>query len=303
MIKIGIIGSEGFVGQHLVAELKKNSQHEIYCFDIQPNSIFKHDNYKKINFKKNNNTLFKNLDFVYYLASSTIPASSYESPSNDITMNLVPFVNFMESIKMSGLKKIIYSSSAGTIYGSSTDISYENSLKNPSSPYGIIKLTAEYFLEYYRKCFGINYDTFRMSNIYGENQNTSNGLGLINTIIEKIISKEEIQIFGDGKSVRNFIYIKDVVRALSFPLTYPIALSDTVNLSSNDNLTVNSTIKIINKIVLEPFKINYLKSRNSDLKNVKIGNRKFLSKHPNFKFTSIEKGITKTYQYILKSKS
>ena len=162
MIKIGIIGSEGFVGKNLVMELEKVSQFIIYCFGKDATSRNNHKNYFQINLNdiEENKKKFKEIDIVYYLASSSIPASSYTKPINDIENNLIPFVKFLEAMSAVNLKKIIFSSSAGTIYGSQVGKIVETADKKPQSPHGIIKYTMENYLSYYLKKGNINYTIF-----------------------------------------------------------------------------------------------------------------------------------------------
>jgi len=164
MIKIGIIGSEGFIGRHLVKVFNDKSKFDIHCFGREQNSKFNHSNYCKINLL-DINTNKKNLysfDLIYYLASSTIPASSYNNSLRDVSKNLIPFLSFLESIKNSKIKKIVFTSSGGTIYGDSKVQLREDSIKKPLTPHGIIKLTMEYYLEYFRINYDLNYSIFRI---------------------------------------------------------------------------------------------------------------------------------------------
>ena len=201
------------------------------------------------------------------------------------------------------LKKIIFSSSAGTIYGDVKGNIVESSDKNPQSPHGIIKFAMENYLLYYLKKSNINYTILRISNIYGESQDTSKGLGLINTILENHISKKKIKIFGDGSNVRNYIYIKDVVRAMSLFAVEKLSISQTFNLSSDENLSINDILKIINTIVQNPLEIIFTDFRDSDLHSIEIDNSFFTNVYPNFNFTNITEGIQRTVNYLKKNKN
>ena len=98
----------------------------------------------------------------------------------------------------------------------------------------------EYYLHYYENRFNLKNIIFRISNIYGELQNTNNGLGVINTFLEKIIKNKKIDVYGDGTVVRNYIYIKDVVEILFEAHLYDFLNSSTFNLSSNYSLSINN---------------------------------------------------------------
>jgi UDP-glucose 4-epimerase len=308
-LKIGILGANGFVGKELVKHLilKKNfSELHLYSrsfinnipttkyiyiheFDIQSN---KSSNYKSL----------LEIDVLYYLISDSIPASSWGKPYDEITNNLIPFINLIENLKEGNLKNLIFTSRAGTIYGESKNKLNEDSPKAPFSPHGISKLTTEYFLDFFNKKYNINYEIYRISNIYGPGQNTSKGLGLINTILEKSIKNEEIIIFGDGSITRNYIYIKDVAEILINALDNMTNQNLILNLASSDNLSIN---QIISKIELVTnIKLNLVKElgRPSDNPCISIDNEKLLEYYPNFKITPIEIGILDTYHYLLNDK-
>lgn len=305
MIKIAIIGSEGFVGKNLVKELEINSEFIIYCYGKGEKSRNRHKNYSQINLSdiEENKKKFQEIDIVYYLASSSIPASSYRKPITDVEENLIPFLNFLEAMSAVKLKKIIFTSSAGTIYGPAEGKIVETSNKKPQSPHGIIKYTMENYLLYYLKRSNINYTVFRISNIYGEFQDISKGLGLINTVLENHINHKKIEIFGDGSSVRNYIYIKDVVRAMSLFASEKLTSSQTFNLSSSENFSTNEILKVINTIVDRPLDIIFTVPRVSDLSRVEIDNTHFTKLYPNFTFTKIKEGIKKTANYLKKKKN
>ena len=299
-IKIGIIGSEGFIGRELIKKVSSKDSNNIYCFGRELKSKFNHLKYEKIDLNdiQKNKLILDSFDLIYYLASATIPASSFNNPLTDINLNLIPFLNFLEAIKSSNVKKIVFTSSGGTIYGASNKIIKENSTKNPESPHGIVKLTMEHFLEYNLKKTGINYNIFRISNTYGENQNISKGLGLINTILEKAILKKQIEIFGDGSFKRNYIYNKDVAKALSNVADQDLETSEIYNLASSQSYSVNEVLELIQETIKEPLDVKYVNSRKSDLKSILIDNSKFTEAHPKFRFTEILNGIKNTYNHI-----
>jgi len=302
---VAIIGSNGFIGGHLANLLLQKSFINLHLFGRSNKSIFnKNVIYNQIDLLNNqqNSVYFKDIDIVYYLASETIPANSWANPLVDIEKNLTPFLIFAECLSKLSIKKIVYLSSAGTVYGTTHKKVDENYNKNPFSPYGITKLAIENFLLYYKTKHNINYDIFRISNVYGEGQDTSKGLGLINTLLEKIISDQKIQIFGDGNNLRNYIYVKDVAELLGLSLITDINSSEIYNLSSNDALTINQIVDLLKNTVTETFDIEYVNKRESDNTAIDLDNTKLINALPNFKFTPIIQGIAETYNFI-KNKS
>ena len=304
MHKAAIIGSNGFIGRHLTEVLMQRSDVDLFLFGKNEISYFGDAlPYTQLDLLDKNQVKehFAGIPVIYYLASETIPATSWENPLLEIEKNLRTFIHFMQAVSTLNVKKVVFVSSAGTVYGPSKEAVKEDAVTNPFSPYGIIKLTMEHFLNYFRERSNIHFDIFRVSNVYGDGQNTSKGLGIINTFLEKIISEKQITIFGNGESVRNYIYVKDVAKLLSFSLDSDLSGSNIYNLSSDDTLSINSLITLMQKIVPEKFEILYKESRQSDNPAIHPDNSKILRKFPQFKFTGLEEGITKTYQHIRKS--
>lgn len=296
-MKIAIIGSKSFIGGHLINELILDGSHELYFFSKSQGTI----NGKCVEtmdtfYRSETNAI--NFDLAYYLASDSIPASSWENPFLEIENNLIPFMHFLTECTSRKVKKVIFISSAGTVYGPSLDLLTESSAKEPFSPYGINKLTMEYYLQYWRLKFDLYFDIFRVSNVYGEGQNTSKGLGIINSILENIVHKKITPIYGDGSSVRNFIHVKDVAKILSKSCN-SIQSSGIYNLSSENNLSISELITCIEDVLNVKCTTEYLPSRGSDNPSIIVDNKELKKIFPNFKFTSIEEGILRTYRSIV----
>jgi UDP-glucose 4-epimerase len=298
---IAIIGANGFIGRHLAEKLLSQPDANVYLFGKNELSSFDPSiPYTKLdlNNKEQLTRSFSKIDFIYYMASETIPSTSWENPAMDIEKNLLPFIQFIEGIAQFPVKKIIFISSGGTVYGATDHMVDEHSFTNPFSPYGIVKLTMEHFLNYFKVKYGLHFDIYRVSNVYGEGQNTGKGIGLINTFIEKIITEKKIYIFGDGKNIRNYLYVKDLVELMTTSLNNDSQKDEIYNTSSNDTLTVNEIVTIMKTIVPEPFEIVYKEARQSDNSAIHLDNSKIKNANKDFSFTEIEHGILKTYQHI-----
>lgn len=298
---IAIIGAGGFIGTHLTTRLQALTDVNLFLFGRSEQSPFSSSlPYKKLDTEHKEQLAedFRNIDFIYYLASETIPSTSWENPAMDIEKNLLPFIRFTEGIATLSVKKIIFVSSGGTVYGATEHMVDEHSFTNPFSPYGIIKLTMEHFLNYFKVKYGLNFDIYRVSNVYGEGQNTGKGIGLINTFIEKIIAEKKIYIFGDGKNVRNYLYVKDLAELMLTSLRCDVNISGIYNTSSNATLTVSDIAEIMKKIVPESFEVVYKEARQSDNSAIHLDNSKIVKANPGFHFTEIEEGVSKTYQHI-----
>jgi UDP-glucose 4-epimerase len=300
-MRVAIIGSNGFIGSHLVDKLSQLPDVNLFLFGKNETSRFGDlYPYTQLNLidQQQINLHFSDIDVVYYLASGTIPSTSWNNPLSELEKNLIPFITFTECISKLNLKKIIFVSSGGTIYGPADQKINEEANKNPFSPYGIIKLTMEYFLNYFKKKYDINFDIYRVSNVYGEGQDTSKGLGIINTFIENILAKKQIQIFGNGENTRNYVYVKDVTELLSYSMTSNLNKSHIYNISSNNTITINDLVKILRSVAVEDFIVLNELERQSDNSTINLDNTKILRNYPDFQFTNINDGIFNTYTFI-----
>lgn len=298
MIRVSVIGAGGFIGRHLCEELTRGKSVAVSRYgrktsvgpDVQPLDFDNNAQLQKIGTES---------DIVFFLASETIPASSWSNPLIDVEGNLKPFIRFLENATASGLKKCVFISSAGTVYGTTSGKVKEDADKRPFSPYGIIKLAMENYLEYYHRKTGLNYDVFRVSNVYGEGQNTGKGLGIINTFLEKIIRREEIVVYGDGSATRNYVYVKDVAALMSRSLQR-MNESGIFNLASNSTASISELVDLLRKIVHEEIRVRYEPGRQSDNSYIDLDNSNILRMAPGFKFTSLQQGLLQTYQALKK---
>ncbi|MEI6021769.1 MAG: NAD-dependent epimerase/dehydratase family protein [Bacteroidota bacterium] len=300
MMKIAIVGSNGFIAKHLASALSKAAQTELHLFGRSKSNLSGTEaNYHCIDLNHPESFIddFKGMDLVYYLSSDSIPSSSWHNPYKEVEQNLLPFLNFMEVAAKQHISKVAFVSSAGTVYGTTQGKVDETSATQPFSPYGIMKLHMEHMLNYYKTKYNIQFDIYRVSNVYGEGQNTAKGLGIINTFLEHILQLQKVKVFGDGNITRNYIYVKDVAQLMLHSISNSNT-SDVFNVSSDNTYSINDLINIMKQVVHEDFKVHYEQSRQSDNAFIDLDHSKISKLHPEFKFTSIEEGISKTYNYI-----
>jgi UDP-glucose 4-epimerase len=241
-------------------------------------------------------------DIVYHFISETFPHTSWDNVQLEVEKNLVPTMSFLETAVVCGIKKVVYISSGGTVYGSKKGRLNEETYTAPFSPYGIFKLCIENLLRYQLIKNKLNYDVYRISNVYGPYQNVNKGLGFINTCLSNIKNNTETTIYGDGSNVRDYVYSEDVANLLKLSLIKDFADSDLYHISSNEGLSINELVAIVqNKYKYS--KIRFEEARQSDNKYVVLDNTKILKWFPDYKFKNIEKGIENTYFFITNNKS
>lgn len=301
-----IYGGAGFIGSHITDNLLKNSI-DVTIFDKVYSSTRNIDHVLElIEFIEGdfNNAIdirksLKNTDYVVHLVSSTIPSSSNQNPYYDAETNLVSSLNLLEECSKQNIKKIIFISSGGTVYGEPVKLPIPES--HPTSPltsYGIIKLTIEKYFELYRRQKKLDYTILRFANPFGERQNPKTGQGLICSLLYKIKYKQPLEIWGDGSVTRDYFYIKDGVKAVY--RSFRLKSSEKIfNIGSGKGLTVNAILEKFRKVLKLKFDIKYLESRSFDVKaNVlDIAKAKNILKwRPE---TNFDTALKKTWRYIL----
>lgn len=139
---------------------------------------------------------------------------SVEDPIYDAQNNVIGFLNIVQNAATHKVKKVIYASSGGVVYGEQDYFpADEQHPQRPYCPYGVTKLTGEKYLFYYSMTFGLKYTAFRYANVYGPRQNPHGEAGVIAIFLEKMFNKQQAVINGDGLQTRDYVYVADVVRA------------------------------------------------------------------------------------------
>ncbi|MFM7543299.1 MAG: NAD-dependent epimerase/dehydratase family protein [Ignavibacteria bacterium] len=219
-MKIAITGGAGFIASH-IADAYVSLGHEVFIIDNL--STGKLENIPSqatfIEMDVNDPALpelfmDEKFDIVNHHAAQMDVRVSVQDPSFDARINILGGLNVYESAFKSGVKKIIFASSGGTVYG---DQEYfpadEHHPTKPISPYGIAKLSNEQYLYYYAHVHGLPFVAFRYANVYGPRQNPHGEAGVIAIFTQKLLRGEQPIINGDGLQTRDYVYVGDVVQA------------------------------------------------------------------------------------------
>ncbi|MDD5226667.1 MAG: NAD-dependent epimerase/dehydratase family protein, partial [Candidatus Omnitrophica bacterium] len=236
-------------------------------------------------------------DIVYHCISCTSPATSWKDPFVEIETNLKYSVHLFELAHQCGIKKIVFPSSGGTIYGRQLRKIREDNLPLPFNPYGITKLATEYFLSYFRERFGLAADVYRIGNAYGPRQPMDAPQGVIAVWMGKILAGQKITIFGDRNVFRDYVCVEDIARLVLHSLT-DLSSSDTYNLGTGKGISILELFDIFKEVIDMPFKHEIFARRDFDNTAVVLDSSKLLSHFPGFKFQEIKKGISYTWAFV-----
>src|SRR5688500_10741222 len=154
-------------------------------------------------------------DVISHLGAQIDVRKSVADPMFDATVNIVGTVNLLEGIRASGhATRFIFSSTGGALYGDFvTPPNVEDFPKDPESPYGIAKLSAELYMAYYGRLHGLDTVALRYANVYGPRQDPHGEAGVVAIFCNRILTHQPLTVFGDGSQTRDYVFVKDVARA------------------------------------------------------------------------------------------
>jgi UDP-glucose 4-epimerase len=293
-MKILVLGGAGFLGEHVIAGLLKEN-HQIRVFDRTLTSF--EDNVESITANFDDSMKLSEaligIDLVIHLISTSVPSSSNSDPVSDINGNLVNTVHLLELMKKNDVKRIIYYSSGGTIYGRpQVDIITEKHQTSPCCSYGIVKLSIEKYLNMYAELYGFSVCVLRPSNPYGPGQKKIGVQGVIGTCISHAFNGTIFNVWGDGTVIRDYIFVSDMVDATICAVNN--VTEGVFNISSAQGHSINHVIKIVEKYTQKKVSVEYRERRKFDIAKVILDNQKaieYLGWEPK---VSLDEGISIT---------
>ncbi len=305
-MKILVTGGAGFIGSNIVDELIAK-KHKVAIVDNLATGNIKNVN-KKAKFyevsvcdKEKIDEIFKKekFDVVIHHAAQLDVRKSVADPCFDADVNIKGALNILEACKNTKVKKIIFASSGGTIYGEcGSKAPDEKSYENPLSPYGVAKLSVEHYIKCYASLYGLKYTILRYANVYGPRQDVNGEAGVVAIFIGRMTANNDVFIFGDGKQLRDYVFVKDVVAANVKALTK--ANNEVVNIGTQKTFSVNDLFKALAKITGYEKKAIYKPKRNGELLKSVLNiskAKKVLDWQPKVK---INNGLKETVEYFNK---
>jgi UDP-glucose 4-epimerase len=181
-------------------------------------------------------------EIVSHHAAQVSVRRSAEEPILDAEVNVLGSLNVLEAARRHGVRRVIFASTGGAIYGEVDGAADETHPCRPRSPYAIAKLAVEQYLEGYRRTVGLETVVLRYANVYGPRQDPHGEAGVIAIFIERILAGLTPAIHGDGEQVRDFVYVADVVRANMAAHAIPLPPGEPVvmNVGTGRGITINA---------------------------------------------------------------
>jgi UDP-glucose 4-epimerase len=304
-MNILVTGGAGFIGSHIVDKYLELG-HSVTVIDnlstgkkenINPNAKFIEMDIKDESISK----IFAegNFDVLSHQAAQMDVRVSVNDPKFDAQNNIIGSLNLYENCKNYGVKKITFASSGGTVYGEQDEFPCdETHTTNPVSPYGISKLTNEYYLYYYKQIYGIDYVALRYGNVFGPRQNPNGEAGVIAIFANKLINNDQPIINGDGLITRDYIYISDVVEANVRCLEKEV--NGIYNVTTGIETNVNHIFQVLKDKTKSGLEEEHGPAKMGEQRRSVCSFEKFKSKHDWIPKVSFIDGIDKTVEYFIK---
>jgi len=273
-VKIILLGAAGFIGTNLVFELAKDPANQITVVDRDisyfQNIMDRHlQNVRPVESALAVDTDYEALvrehEVVYHLISTTMPTNSNQAVSEEMKANVILSANLFEACVHQRVQKVIFLSSGGTVYGKEVQCPLnEKTPTNPITSYGVQKVTIEKLLYLYNYMHGLDYRIIRLANPYGPYQRPNGILGAVTTFTYKALKGEEIQVYGDGSVMRDFIYIDDAVRGI-IKIVNGTDAHHTFNLGCGYGTSIKQVLDTIEQALGVTVKVNYTEARKVDV--------------------------------------
>ena len=304
-MKCVILGGRGFLGSQLHQALRREG-HRVRIFD-RPGSKaaldIPEEEYVGGDLANREDIVeaLSGCEVVFHLVSTTLPATSNENPLYDVETNLVPTIRLLDVARSAGTKKIVFSSSGGTIYGVPQNVPVrEDHPTDPLCSYAIGKLAVEKFLHLYSHLHGVDYTVLRIANPYGEGQSPYAKQGAIAVFTYKALRGEPIQIWGDGEVVRDYLYVGDVADAFLKAASYT-GPHHVFNIGAGRGHSLNDLLARIEALLGRRVERSYVAGRRFDtpVSVLDIGRaREHLRWTPQ---TTLETGLARTAEWLKKT--
>ncbi len=271
-----VTGGAGFIGHHLIKKIIKNNPAKLFVIDNLSTGLKSNIEeiiaLPEVEFIKediaNPSSVesIQKLDYIFHLAAVVSVPKSFEMPFLTHRTNESGFINMLELARKHSVKKLCYASSSA-VYGEQESIPIkETAALNPQSPYGLSKLLNEQYAKAFHLWEGIESIGFRFFNVYGQGQRADSPYsGVISIFMDRMHKNENIQIFGDGEQIRDFVFVEDIVQALLLGAKSEKQFG-LFNVGSGQTTSLNQLFEVLKKLTHYSKEPIYKEARKGDIK-------------------------------------
>jgi UDP-glucose 4-epimerase len=296
-----ILGGNGFIGSHLVEALRREG-HRLRVVDVGPPRT--DVDWSDVDYRVGSvgdpafiRACLDDVDIVYHLASTTVPSTSNLDPIADVNGNLVASLVLLGAMIERQIRRIVFFSSGGTVYGNPTTVPVrEDHRLNPISSYGVVKGAIERYLLMYSALGQMSPVILRAGNPYGPRQSSRGVQGVIASFLSRVKQGQALEVWGDGSIVRDYIYISDLIGlAVSAGAR---EFSGVLNAGGGHGASILDLIAVVRRATGCDVAVNHLSGRGYDVQELVLDislARKELGWAPS---VSLDEGVASTWQWL-----
>jgi UDP-glucose 4-epimerase len=291
-----VLGAAGFIGRKLVEKLSSRNI-EVKAVDRVDSPFGPDAHYVKgdiLDFEKINQVMASG-DYVFHLAASPLPASLVD-PRLNMTVNILGTLNVLEAARKNNVEEIVFTSASsvvGTVEYNPVD---EKHPCVPKTPYAVAKKACEDYLRVYKDLFGTNYLVFRLFNVYGPGQLPAGG-AIIPSIYERLRSGKHVDVFGDGKATRDYVYVDDVAELLCRAISSKVK-NEILNLGTGRGTSILELVELASGILDVRPNITFKPARAGEIDNFVADVSKLTTVLGIRPMTDLEEGLKITFSWL-----
>jgi len=304
-MKILITGGSGFIGSHIVEHFQGKADEIRVLDNLRTGYRHNLDDFQctfiegSVTDRDAVRRAVEGVDYIYHLAALVSVPESMEKPGECVNINVQGLLNVLEEAEAADAKKLVFASSAA-IYGDNPTVpKLESMLPEPKSPYAITKLDGEYYLNMFQNEGRLQTAALRFFNVFGPRQDPNGAYAAaVPIFIERALRGDSITIFGDGGQTRDFIYVKDIVGALSFAAETD-GVSGVFNAGYGGQITINDLAGEIVNAAGTDAQILHAEERPGDVRHSRASADRLLAAGWKPKFT-LPEGLAQTLEFFRK---
>ena len=306
MKKCLVIGGAGFIGANLSLFLSKTG-YDVTLYDCVDNAMLplqlRDFNYIQFNYFEQmlDEEMLKQQDMVVLLISSVGPNSSMSNPEICYDKDIIRMIELLDRMRKCSVNRLVFVSSGGTVYGNQNVPKLkEDMATSPINHYGIMKLTQEKILLMYNELYNMDNVIFRLANPYGEGQRKASGIGAVTAFLQNIMNQEKIYLYGEGESIRDYIYIEDAVKMMCLCLEKHKRTNSKAlyNIGTGEGHSIIDVLRMAEKITDRKADIVYLEKRDFDVTRNVLDISKICTVIGDYECLALEDGMRKYYDIL-----
>jgi UDP-glucose 4-epimerase len=267
-VRVLAIGGTGFIGSYIVAELLRASHEVVVVGRNETPSRPLPEGVTYVQGSLGDRSLMtdqlRGVDAVLHASSTTVPSTGDRDPTADVTGNLLATLSLLDAMADRGVERLLFISSGGTIYGPPERIPVpETHRMAPTCSYGIVKAAIEMYIELYASRTGLRPVVIRASNPYGPRQGNVGVQGIISTFLNRVRLGEPLEVWGDGSTIRDYVFVEDMARLCVTALASD--RTGTYNGGSGIGTSISEIVNLVREITGRDFKVIHKGARSVDV--------------------------------------